>query len=156
MRGKLLFVAGLATGYVFGSRAGRQRYEQIKSGWLSFYNTAPVQSQVTRVQGFAKARVSEVPALLATGVRGLARAISNSEPSTTEAPARATSTTTSTTAATKKPAAAAKPAAKKSTSAKPAAAKPAAATKPAAKKPAAKKSTSAKTATASGTDEKQG
>lgn len=149
MRGKLLFVAGLATGYVFGSRAGRQRYEQIKSGWLSFYNTAPVQSQVTRVQGFAKARVSQVPALLATGVRGLARVISNSEPRTTQAPAPARSTT-----------AAAKPAAAKTTAAKKSSAKSAtttsAATKSAAAKPATKKTATKKTSTtASDTAEKQ-
>lgn len=144
MRGKLLFVAGLATGYVFGSRAGRQRYEQIKSGWLSFYNTAPVQSQVTRVQGFAKARVSQVPALLATGVRGLARVISNSEPRTTQAPAPARSTT-----------AAAKPAAAKTTAAKKSSAKSATTTSAAAK-PATKKTATKKTSTtASDTAEKQ-
>ena len=31
MRYKASFVVGLAAGYVFGSRAGRQRYEQLKS-----------------------------------------------------------------------------------------------------------------------------
>lgn len=154
MRGKLLFVAGLATGYVFGSRAGRQRYEQIKSGWLSFYNTAPVQSQVTRVQGFAKARVSQVPALLATGVRGLARVISSSEPRTTQAPAPATSTTAAKTASantTSAKTASAKTSAAKKSSAKSAASTKAATTKSAAAKPATKK-----TATpASDTAEKQ-
>jgi hypothetical protein len=31
MRTKATFLAGFATGYVLGSRAGRQRYEQIRS-----------------------------------------------------------------------------------------------------------------------------
>ncbi|MFF6999205.1 YtxH domain-containing protein [Streptomyces sp. NPDC008313] len=31
MRYRLTFVAGLALGYVLGTRAGRERYEQIKS-----------------------------------------------------------------------------------------------------------------------------
>ncbi|MFF4584087.1 YtxH domain-containing protein [Streptomyces sp. NPDC000345] len=30
MRYKLTFVVGLAVGYVFGTRAGRERYEQLK------------------------------------------------------------------------------------------------------------------------------
>ncbi|MEV7378223.1 YtxH domain-containing protein [Streptomyces lydicus] len=30
MRYRLTFMAGLATGYVLGSRAGRERYEQIR------------------------------------------------------------------------------------------------------------------------------
>jgi hypothetical protein len=30
MRYKLMFVAGLALGYVLGTRAGRERYEQLK------------------------------------------------------------------------------------------------------------------------------
>lgn len=80
MRGKILFVAGLATGYVLGSRAGRQRYEQIKSGWLSVWHTAPVQNQVEKVQSFAKARVSEVPGMLYSGVRKVATVIASDSP----------------------------------------------------------------------------
>ncbi|MGW0559666.1 YtxH domain-containing protein [Streptomyces sp. NPDC003016] len=30
MRYRLTFIAGLAIGYVFGTRAGRERYEQLK------------------------------------------------------------------------------------------------------------------------------
>lgn len=77
MRGKLLFVAGLATGYVLGTRAGRERYEQIKKGWLKVWNTAPVQNQVDKVQGFAKARISEVPQALFTGAKKVVKAMSS-------------------------------------------------------------------------------
>ena len=30
MRYRLTFIAGLATGYVLGARAGRERYEQLR------------------------------------------------------------------------------------------------------------------------------
>lgn len=43
MRGKLLFVAGLAVGYILGTRAGRQRYEQIKLAAKNVWESEPVQ-----------------------------------------------------------------------------------------------------------------
>ena len=38
MRGKILFALGLGVGYVFGTRAGRARYNQIKSAALKVWN----------------------------------------------------------------------------------------------------------------------
>lgn len=43
MKGKLLFVTGLAVGYVLGTRDGRRRYEQIKSAAASIWESEPVQ-----------------------------------------------------------------------------------------------------------------
>lgn len=120
MRGKILFVAGLATGYVLGSRAGRQRYEQIKSGWLAVWNTDPVQNRVEKAQAFAKARVSEVPGMLASGVQTVAGFIAHTTDSERDGSASS--------------APAAKAPAKKSTAKKPA------------KKPAASQSGSSKAA----------
>jgi hypothetical protein len=57
MRGKLILVVGLATGYVLGSRAGRPRYEQIKAGADKVWNLAPVQQAAQAVSGFAGERV---------------------------------------------------------------------------------------------------
>ena len=51
MRGKIAFVLGAAVGYVLGSRAGRERYEQIKRGAKTLWNTEPVQQGVGVVQG---------------------------------------------------------------------------------------------------------
>ena len=34
MKGKVGLVVGLSVGYVLGTRAGRERYEQIKTQWL--------------------------------------------------------------------------------------------------------------------------
>lgn len=75
MGGKLIFVAGLATGYVFGSRAGRARYEQIKKNWLKVWETDAVQEKVDRVEEFAKTRASDVPKALFAGVKKVSGAI---------------------------------------------------------------------------------
>ncbi len=75
MRGKLILVAGLATGYVLGSRAGRARYDQIKKNWLKVWNTDAVQDKVEIVEGFAKARASELPRALFDGVKKVSTAI---------------------------------------------------------------------------------
>ncbi len=64
MRGKVGLVVGLAAGYVLGSRAGRERYEQIKAQWLKVWNLDPVQQQVEKVKGFAKSTAMALPSTL--------------------------------------------------------------------------------------------
>lgn len=64
MRGKVGIVVGLAVGYVLGSRAGRERYEQIKEQWLKVWNTEPVQKQVGKAQEFAKSAAMALPSTL--------------------------------------------------------------------------------------------
>ena len=44
MIGKILFVAGAATGYVLGTRAGREAYEKIKIRAAALWNSDTVQS----------------------------------------------------------------------------------------------------------------
>ena len=60
MRNKILLLAGIGIGYVLGSRAGRGRYEQIKRGWLSFWNSPGVQAQVHNAQEFVTDKAPEV------------------------------------------------------------------------------------------------
>ena len=60
MKGKIAFVLGAAVGYVLGTRAGRERYEQIKQGAASLWNTAPVQRGVGVVRDAAQVRVDQV------------------------------------------------------------------------------------------------
>ncbi|RKR75735.1 hypothetical protein [Frondihabitans australicus] len=60
MRGRLLFVAGAAIGYVLGSRAGHQRYEQIAAGASKVWHSAPVQKQVVKVERAAEAVLPRV------------------------------------------------------------------------------------------------
>lgn len=50
MRVKFAFVLGAAIGYVCGTRAGRQRYEQIKRATIAIWNTEPVQKGVNVVR----------------------------------------------------------------------------------------------------------
>jgi oxygen-dependent protoporphyrinogen oxidase len=64
MQGRILFVAGAAIGYVLGARAGRRRYEQIKSAADRVWNDRNVQKGVNEVvgsvQGFVKDKAPEV------------------------------------------------------------------------------------------------
>ncbi len=50
MRSKATFLAGFATGYVLGSRAGRARYEQIRQAARSFMANPTVQSTASTLQ----------------------------------------------------------------------------------------------------------
>jgi hypothetical protein len=140
MRGKIIFVVGLGTGYVLGTKAGRERYEQIKAGADKVWSTPAVQSGVAKVQEFAGARVDTVKVELSKKARKALAAFIGREPldrpSQSPAAAKAGSTTP------RPPAA--KPVESPSAGASTAAAKPASAAtaKPAAKKPATKPSTS--------------
>lgn len=60
MRGKILFVAGLGLGYVLGTRAGREKYDQLKSQALKVWNDPRVQKQVDAVEDFVKDKAPEV------------------------------------------------------------------------------------------------
>ncbi|GAB3143911.1 YtxH domain-containing protein [Marisediminicola antarctica] len=55
MMGKILFVAGAATGYVLGSRAGREAYEKLKVRADKLWNSDKVQSGIRET----KSRVAE-------------------------------------------------------------------------------------------------
>ncbi|MBC9716113.1 YtxH domain-containing protein [Streptomyces sp. TRM66268-LWL] len=83
MRYKLTFVAGLALGYVIGTRAGRERYEQIKKSARQIAQNPAVRNTVEsaaqsgrEVAGKAFASVSEkvgdkMPDSVADRVRSL-------------------------------------------------------------------------------------
>jgi hypothetical protein len=60
MRGRLIFLAGAALGYVLGARAGRARYEQIKSATTRVWNSNGVQKQVHTVEEFIADRTPDV------------------------------------------------------------------------------------------------
>lgn len=62
MKGKVAFVFGAAVGYVLGTRAGRERYAQIKRGAQTIWETAPVQRGVGLVREAAQQRVDTVKA----------------------------------------------------------------------------------------------
>ena len=60
MKGKIAFLLGAAVGYVLGTRAGRERYEQIKRGAQRIWNTEPVQRGVHVVRDAVDERADEV------------------------------------------------------------------------------------------------
>ena len=60
MRGKILFVVGLGVGYVLGTRAGRERYEQIRKGAEKIWNAPTVQQGVDTAKEFAMSRVGDL------------------------------------------------------------------------------------------------
>jgi hypothetical protein len=66
MRYRMTFVAGLAVGYVLGSRAGRERYEQIRRAARRVADSPTLQgaaglvgAQVTKAADVAKVKVRE-------------------------------------------------------------------------------------------------
>ncbi len=78
MRGKILFVVGLAAGYVLGARAGRERYEDIKRAAGRLWNDPRVQHQVRNAGDFAKDKAPDVVEFLADGAKKVAAQVSNS------------------------------------------------------------------------------
>lgn len=50
---KLTLIVGVAIGYVLGSRAGRERYEQIKAGATRIAQNPQVQAATERAQDAA-------------------------------------------------------------------------------------------------------
>lgn len=52
MRGKIAFVIGLAVGYVLGTRAGRERYEQIKRGAQKLWDSPGIRRGRDQVGGY--------------------------------------------------------------------------------------------------------
>jgi hypothetical protein len=106
MRGKILFAAGLAVGYVLGTRAGRERYEQLKGAVKGFWNDPRVQKRVDQVEDFVKEKAPEVADFVSDGAKNLVNQVTGrggSPKPTAKAPTA--------------PAAATKPAAKRGTAA---------------------------------------
>ncbi|MBX6749450.1 MAG: hypothetical protein IRY85_07195 [Micromonosporaceae bacterium] len=53
MRGKLMFAAGVGIGYVLGTRAGRERFDQIAGKAKQFWQSDTVQEAAGAVQAKA-------------------------------------------------------------------------------------------------------
>ena len=143
MKGKIGLVVGLGVGYVLGTRAGRERYEQIKTQWLKVWHLDPVQEQVTKVKGFVGDKAAAVPGALWTGVVKVAKSVSgNGTPGQRLDSAIATGREAAEdlAEATEEAVEAAKATASSSKTSTSASSKPAA-KKPAAKKPVAKSAT---------------
>jgi len=75
MKGKILFAVGLGVGYGLGTRAGRRRYEQIKSVALTVWDSPAVQKPVHSVQDYAADRIGDLGGAV---TENLKRAVSKS------------------------------------------------------------------------------
>jgi hypothetical protein len=74
MRGKVGLVIGLAAGYVLGTRAGRERYEQIKTQATKVWELDPVQNQVEKVKAFGASALSALPGVVFNGAKRVTNA----------------------------------------------------------------------------------
>ncbi|HWK78646.1 hypothetical protein [Microbacterium sp.] len=79
MKGKIGLVVGLGVGYVLGTRAGRERYEQIKKQWLKVWDQEPVQRQVEKAKAFVGAKASAVPGAIWNGVVKVAKSVGDGD-----------------------------------------------------------------------------
>lgn len=75
MRGKILFVLGLGVGYVFGTRAGRARYTQMKTAALKVWNDPRVQEQVSAATEFVKENAPEVASAVSENVKKISERV---------------------------------------------------------------------------------
>jgi oxygen-dependent protoporphyrinogen oxidase len=69
MKGKLVFLAGAAAGYVLGAQAGRKRYEQIKTGAEKLWNSPTLKKGVEQVQTFVDDHASDVPTIVGNSAK---------------------------------------------------------------------------------------
>ena len=107
MKGKILLLTGLAVGYVLGTRAGRERYEEIKSVANKLWADPRVQKPVKQAEGFVKDKAPEVAEfmsdLVSDGVKNVVSKVSGKPATPARKPAtRSTSATASKPASTPK------------------------------------------------------
>jgi hypothetical protein len=69
MKGKLLFGAGLAAGYVLGSRSGRAAYENFRSRTADLWRSKPVQDTLSAAADAVKDKAPEVSEQLGEAAR---------------------------------------------------------------------------------------
>ena len=99
MKGKILLLTGLAVGYVLGTRAGRERYEEIKTAANKLWADPRVQKPVRQAEDFVKDKAPEVADFVTDGVKNVASKVTG-KVTPAKKPAASTTakpTTTSTT-----------------------------------------------------------
>ena len=83
LKGKILLVVGLGVGYVLGTRAGREKYEEIKKTANKLWNDPRVQRPVHQAEDFVKDKGPEVAEFLADGAKKVVDQVAGKKPSTT-------------------------------------------------------------------------
>lgn len=72
MKAKLTFIAGLAAGYVVGTRVGREGYESLKRNARSLWKSAPVQETISTLEDSVRNEAKDLGAKLTDKVSGSA------------------------------------------------------------------------------------
>ena len=96
MKGKILFVAGLGLGYVFGTRAGREKYEELRTAALKVWNDPRVQKQVDAVEDFVKDKAPEVADFVSDNAKKVVAQVSGKKPAPKTSSSSSSSTKPST------------------------------------------------------------
>jgi hypothetical protein len=69
MRGKILLVVGLGVGYVLGTRAGREKYDELVARVQKVWNDPRVQKQANNVGEFVKDKAPDVADFVVSNVK---------------------------------------------------------------------------------------
>lgn len=77
MKGKILFGAGIATGYVLGARSGRAAYEKLKARAAALWQSKPVQDGMAAATEAVKDKAPEVTDQLTEAARRAGTVISS-------------------------------------------------------------------------------
>ena len=80
MKGKILFVAGLGLGYVFGTRAGREKYEELRTAALKVWNDPRVQKAADSVEDFVKDKAPDVADFVSDNAKKVVAQVSGKKP----------------------------------------------------------------------------
>ncbi|WP_427005278.1 hypothetical protein [Pseudarthrobacter sp. H2] len=69
MKAKLLFGAGIAAGFVLGSRSGRAAYDKLKTRAAALWESKPIQDKVAAATEAVKEKAPELPGQLTHAAR---------------------------------------------------------------------------------------
>ena len=100
MKGKILFLTGLGLGYVLGTRAGRERYEQIKAAVGRVWNDPRVQHQVDSVGAYVKDKAPDLAEMVTDRAKKVAAQVAGTKKPATRSTASKSPTASGTTRST--------------------------------------------------------
>ncbi|XAS67711.1 hypothetical protein V3C33_20240 [Micrococcaceae bacterium Sec5.7] len=86
MKAKLLFGAGIAAGYVFGSRSGRAAYDKLKARAAALWESKPVQDKVAAATEAIKEKAPDVADQLGDAARRASSVIGSAMHRDTDSP----------------------------------------------------------------------
>jgi hypothetical protein len=97
MKGKILLVVGLGVGYVLGTRAGREKYDELVAKVQKVWNDPRVQKQANNVGDFVKDKAPDVADFVVTNVKKATNRRTEAKPATRSSSTRSSSTSRSST-----------------------------------------------------------